>query len=137
MIKRLSLAFLLAPAAPLLLDALLRVAKAMLAGDPVPGLAQLFSPFFLMLSYFCASVIGIPVYLLLRRFLGAIWWRYVVCAALVGCVPAMLIMLGVSGGKGSLEYGIALVAVAIGGTYGAVGGWVFWAIGVAPWGRKS
>lgn len=135
MTKRIVLAYLIAPAVPWLLDALLRVIKSGAAGELLT-LSQLFTPFLLLVSYFCAAVIGLPLYLLAKRILAASWWRYVICGGVIGCVPALLILMTAGDSTDGLGEGIALVAAAIGGIYGAVAGTAFWLIGLARWGRQ-
>lgn len=130
MIKRLFFAYLIAPMAPSLLDGILRLARNPETASQPFEMTQLLSPMLLIVSYVCASLIGIPAYLLLRQYLGRTWWKYLLCGSAIGCTPALLLAVTVSDG-GGLGSGITSVAAAIGLIYGGIGGLAFWLIGIA------
>ncbi len=131
MIKRLFLAYLIAPAVPSLLDGLLSIARSTVSADAPLEAVHLFNPFLTIISYMCAGLIGIPLYLILRRHLGSTWWKYVLLGSIIGCVPALLLMMTVNNEPSGLGTGIVTIAAVIGPIYGAVGGIAFWIIGIA------
>ena len=134
MTKRLVLAYITAPIVPSLLDGISRVVGGSVNADQPFEMTNLLSPMLLIISYICASLIGIPAYLLLRRRLGSTWWKYLLCGSAIGCTPALLLAVTVSDGVG-LGSGITSVAAAIGLIYGGIGGLAFWLIGIT--GRTS
>ncbi|MDA0821998.1 MAG: hypothetical protein O3C28_06190, partial [Proteobacteria bacterium] len=93
--------------------------------------AHLFTPYLTIISYLCAGLIGIPLYLVLRRFLGSAWWKYVSLGSFIGGAPALLLKTTINNEPSGLGSGIATVAAVIGLIYGAVGGLAFWIIGIA------
>ena len=131
MVKRLILAYLIAPAVPSLLDGLLSIARSNISTNaPLDG-APIFSPFLTIISYLCAGLIGIPLYLILRRHLGNSWWKYVLLGSFIGGVPALLLIMTLNNEPSGLGPGIVQIAALIGPYYGAIGGLAFWIIGIA------
>jgi len=122
------MAFLLAPAFPSLLVNVVLIAASSGSRPPFQ-VGQLIDPPVVVIPYLAALIAGVPAYLFLRGQLHRIWWRYCLCGSAIGSVPALIFQAHeLSQGLG---LGFGLIAFAIGLTYGAVGGLLFWAIGIA------
>jgi hypothetical protein len=81
------------------------------------------------ISYLAALIAGVPAYLFLRGHLHRIWWRYCLCGSAIGGVSALIFQAHELSQGFGLDFG--LIAFAVGLTYGAVAGLLFWAIGIA------
>jgi membrane associated rhomboid family serine protease len=130
MAARPAFAFLLAPIAPSLLDGVWQLVSSALDTDVPFQFSIPFSPPLVIASYLCAGLIGVPAYLMFRRYLGRTWWKYLISGSVIGCAPALLLAVLVDAGD-DLGMGIAWIAGIIGLIYGAIAGFTFWLIGVA------
>ena len=142
---RVALAFLLAPGV-----AALAMATAMPAYEGLPSwfervwrTAQIFSVFG---AYPAALVFGVPAYFMLRRHLSSRLAGCVIAGAVIAALPwALLFMAGSGAAEASLNGHATVVnghTTAYGwfqnlkfilsiGVFGAVGGFVFWAVAAA------
>jgi hypothetical protein len=121
------IAFLVSPALPSLLVGVYLEYRTW--GYAIPfSLFRIFDPALTAVSYAVAVMGGIPCYIWLRATLNDQWWRYSICGALLGCVPALVLLTyDLATGLGP---GYSPMAFAFGISYGAVSGLAFWAITV-------
>ena len=73
----------------------------------------------LFAGYPVELVLGLPTFLLLRRFAWLRWWQFALCGALIGVLPGIPWLLEGWGG-----------ILALGTTAGAVTALAFWAVAV-------
>lgn len=102
------------------LATLAAVAATLLATSPILLLSPALIPLVAIVAFFIAFAhaffLGLPVYLLLRRYWALRWWNAIISGSLVAVVPAMLLT------DLNRESGILLCL----GLIGAAGGLAFW-----------
>jgi len=123
---RLAIAFIVAPAVPILL---FDVYGLLTMSSPHPPL----TPAYLMqgfapIAYGCAFVGGLPLHFILSRRRLFRWWHYAVGGSAIGTLPGACLF--VSDSISGLGPAFAIVAVGVGVPYGALAGLTFWTIGI-------
>jgi hypothetical protein len=102
------------------LATLAAVAATLLAMSPILIISPVLIPLVVIVAFVIAFAhaffVGLPVYLLLRRYWTLRWWNAIIGGSLVAVVPAMLLT------DLDRESGILLCL----GLIGASGGLVFW-----------
>ena len=125
---RLLLAFCVAPVVPACVVGVYFIFSALASGTPL-GLSRFVDPDLRKLAYAVALIAGVPTLFVMRMRHNDRWWQYVICGALLGCLPSLILVFK--------DYGaLVLGAVAFGAPYGALSGFVFWLLGIyRPSGR--
>jgi hypothetical protein len=123
---RLAIAFIVAPAVPILLFDAYMLLTISLPRPPLnpADLMQGFAP----IAYGCAFVGGLPLYLIFSRRRLFRWWHYAVGGAAIGSLPGACWF--VSDSISGVGPAFAIIAVGVGVPYGALAGLTFWTIGI-------
>ena len=119
---RLVLAFCVAPIAPAFLVGMYFIFSAPPIRLPL-DLSRLVDPNLTKMAYLVTLIAGVPAFLVLRMRHSNRWWQYVICGAVLGCLPALLLVIKDYGG-------LVIGAVAFGAPYGALSGFAFWVLGI-------
>ena len=118
---RLLLAFCVAPIVPALLVGTYFIFSAPPIRLPL-DLSRLLDPNLTKMAYLVTLIAGVPTFLVMRMRHSSRWWQYVICGAVLGCLPALILVKDYGG--------LVIGAVAFGAPYGALSGFAFWALGI-------
>jgi hypothetical protein len=127
---RLLLAFCIAPVVPVIMLGLYSLLNEPAVHPPFE-LSRLFDPGTTRVAYLMTIGAGAPAFLLMRRTRN-FWWQYASAGALIGCLPGLALAV-----LDSTFDGFIAIALAFGAVYGALAGFIFWAIAIPEYGAGS
>lgn len=90
--------------------------------------ALVWFPLGVAVSYVVTAVLGVPAFILMRRFHRPTVIYWIVAAGLIGLAAGLLATLAVSGWSTGSLVGLG----AFGAVGGALTGWLFWQVAVKP-----
>lgn len=126
LMKRVVLAFLIAPATALLLAAVADGIGYVLGSSlKLSGLGLVLTAVY---AYPTAVILGIPTFLVFRHRGWFRWWQFVLGGMVIGCIPPLLVLVGIFGMPFAefLLSADGAVFLGLGAAIGAVSVLVFW-----------